>query len=303
MKSIEIESFYKRFDLVLVAGKKGVKNSIGVDEIHRPGLELTGFLEQAPVERIQIIGRQEMTYINSLENEVKKARIQAYVAQKPIMIIISRNLQVPDVLADEADKHQVPLFISEERTMDLVSKFQNYMQRSLAQEIGIHGVCMDIFGVGIIIRGGSGVGKSELALSLIERGHRLVSDDLVIIKKIGPRALIASGNKNNKDFLALRGIGLVNVNRLFGSGSIQDEARIKMDILIRPWEDNKYYDAVSNIKEHVNYLGINVEHTEIPIKPGRDLAALIEVAVKNWRLRKGSGYDAVSEFQDRIREE
>jgi HPr kinase/phosphorylase len=158
---------------------------------------------------------------------------------------------------------------------------------------------VDVYGVGVLIRGESGIGKSEIALSLIEKGHRLISDDLVMLKKIGPEALIAMPNEVNKHFLSLRGVGLVNVIMLYGSGAFQKETRVNMDILLSPWDPTITYDAMGMEEKRVNYMGIQVEHHEIPIRPGRDIATLIEVSAKNWRLRQDK-YFALQEFLGRV---
>jgi HPr kinase/phosphorylase len=180
-----------------------------------------------------------------------------------------------------------------------MSKLNTYLKKVLSKEIGVHGVCINVFGVGILLRGKSGIGKSELALALIERGHRLISDDLVILKQIGPEVLVGTHNETNRKFLSLRGIGLINFTRIYGYGSYQEETKIELDILISPWEENTYYDAVGTEEKKVKYLDIEVKHIEIPIRPGRDLAGLIEVAARNLKL-KNDGYDPLKEFQKRL---
>lgn len=299
MKSITIRKLAEKMKFEIVAGENGLDRSIDNDEIHRPGLELTGYFKYFPYKRIQLLGRQEITYLHSLTDEQRDERIGNVIREHPPCIIITHNQEGLTYLIKHCNEENVALLRAKEKTTKVIGTLNTYLEKELAESIGIHAVCMNVFGVGILIRGESGIGKSESALSLIEKGHRLISDDLVILKRINPETLLGSHTDTNRDFLSLRGIGMIHVPRLYGSGSFQDETTINLDIVLSPWDEKKYYDTLDHPEEYVEYLDVSVPHIEIPIRPGRDIAALIEVAAKNWRLEQ-KGYKAVNEFMERI---
>ena len=299
MNKITVRQLAQKLKLENLAGDEGLNNIIESDEIHRPGLELTGYFKFFPNKRIQLLGRQEITYLHSLTIEERDERIGNVIRKRPPCIIITRNQEGLTYLIKHCNEEGVALLRAKENTTRVISKLNNYLEKELAESIGIHAVCLDVFGVGILIRGVSGIGKSESALALIEKGHRLISDDLVILKSIDNETLIGTHNGTNRDFLSLRGIGMINVPRLYGSGSFQDETVIDLDIVLSAWDEKKYYDAIEHQIEFVEYLDVSVPHIEIPVRPGRDIAALIEVAAKNWRLEE-QGYTALNEFNERI---
>lgn len=294
-KSISIEKIMNHFKLQLIEGRKGLKRETNYTDLHRPGLQLAGFFTKFPNEKIQIIGNQESFYLQSLTQKQRENSLNIYFEYNPICLVVTNNHDT-SYFKDLCKNTGTPLFCTHEDSQEFSEKLTNFLEKELAREIGVHGVCMNVFGVGILIRGDSGVGKSEAALSLINKGHRLISDDLVILKKIGPTALIATHNGTNRHFLALRGIGLVNVPKVFGSGSFQDETKVNLVVELSLWDDSKYYDAAQTEINYSNYLDTHVKHIEIPVRPGRDIAELIEVAAKNWRLEQ-EGYFAFEDFQ------
>jgi len=297
-KSITIHELINFLKLTPIAGHAGLNREITKTDFHRPGLQLSGFFNEFPNEKVQIIGNQESYYIQSLTKEEKHEIIQRYMSHKPICIFVSNNHDT-SYLVDICNETNTPLFTTSDGSHELSDKIVNFLNKNLAKELGIHGVCMEVFGVGILLRGSSGVGKSEAALSLINKGHRLISDDLVILKKIGPTALIGTHNSYNRHFLALRGVGLVNVPKIYGFGSVQDETKINLDIELSIWDETKYYDAIQAETNYINYLDTKIKHIEIPIRPGRDIAELVEVAAKNWRLEQ-EGYYAYKDFHSRF---
>lgn len=299
MQNLTIQDLVERFKLEVIAGAGGLPKPIESDDIHRPGLEFTGYLDYFPHERVQILGRQEITYLHSLSTEQRDERIGAVVAMNPPCFIISRGQSGLDYFTLHCDIYSVPLLRTEQKTTNFISRLNNYLERALAEEETLHAVCMNIFGVGVILRGASGIGKSEVALALIERGHRLVSDDIVILKKIGPESIIGTHNINNRELLQLRGIGFIDVTRLYGSGAYQEETTINLDIYLTPWDDYANTELLGIEEKSTEYLGVFVPQIDIPVRPGRDIAALIEVACKNWRL-KTQGYDALEVFEQRI---
>jgi HPr kinase/phosphorylase len=299
MNSITIRQLAEKLKLEIVAGEDGLERIIDIDEIHRPGLELTGYFKFFPNERIQLLGKQEITYLHSLTKAERDERIGKLISEHPPCIIITRNQEGLSYLIKHCNEEGVALLRAKEKTTRVISNLNNFLEKELAKSIGIHAVCMNVFGVGILIRGESSIGKSESALSLIERGHRLISDDLVILKSVDPDTLIGTHNQTNRDFLSLRGVGLINVPRLYGSGALQEETSINLDIVLAQWDVKKYYEGIEPPKSYVEYLDVPIPHIEIPIRPGRDIASLIEVAAKNWRLEQ-QGYTAVEEFKNRL---
>lgn len=299
MNTITVQKLADKLKLEILAGRQGLQCEIKSDEIHRPGLELTGYFKFFPNDRIQLLGRQEITYLHTLTDDQRDETIGNVIRKRPPCMIITHNQEGLTYLIKHCNEEGIALLRARENTTRVISMLNNYLEKELAESIGIHGVCMNVFGVGILIRGESGIGKSESALSLIEKGHRLISDDLVILKNIDNETLIGTHNETNRDFLSLRGIGMINVPRLYGSGAFQDETVIDLDIVLSNWDEKKYYDAIEHPNEFVQYLDVSVPHIEIPVRPGRDIASLIEVAAKNWRLEE-QGYTALNEFNERI---
>ncbi len=299
MKKISIKEIVDRFQLEVIAGDSGLDRHVFYDDIHRPGIAFTGFLEHFPNERIQLLGLQEMTFLHSLTQKEKDTRIGQVVAKQPPCFIITRGQEGLTYFEKHCTHEQVPLLRTKEKTTKFLTKLNNFVEKALANEIGVHGVCLNVFGVGILLRGESGIGKSEAALALVERGHRLVADDLVILKQIDPDTLLGTHNNSNRDFLSLRGIGLVDIPRLYGSGSFQEETNLNLDILLSPWKEKHHYDALGVEQKKMTYLDVTIRHIEIPVRPGRDIAGLIEVAAKNWRLQT-QGYSALKAFEDRL---
>lgn len=298
---ISVRQLVDKFNLEVIAGEEGLHRAIGSGDVHRPGLELTGYLGYFPHERIQILGRTEVTYLHSLSSEERDHRIGDLVALAPPCFIITRSLDGLEYFTGHCAQKQIPLLRTTSKSTYFISLLNNYLERELAEEDTIHGVCMNVFGVGVILRGSSGVGKSELALALVERGHRLVSDDIVMIRKIGPDTLIGTHHGNNRELLQLRGIGFINVTRLNGSGAFQEETSVDIEIDLVNWEDYVHTELLGWENKTVNYLGVSIPQIDIPVRPGRDLAALVQVTCKNWRLLR-QGYDALAEFQQRILE-
>ena len=256
MNTITIQHLADKLKLEILAGEQGLDRVIDKDDIHRPGLELTGYFKFFPNERIQLLGKQEITYLHSLTKSERDERIGNVIKKQPPCIIITHNQEGLSYLIKHCNEEGVALLRAKEKTTRVISTLNNYLEKELAKSIGIHAVCMNVFGVGLLIRGESGIGKSESALSLIEKGHCLISDDLVILKRIDPETLIGTHNETNRDFLSLRGIGMINVPRLYGSGAFQDETMINLDIVLSAWDEKKYYDAIENSNEAVEYLDV-----------------------------------------------
>ncbi len=302
MEHITVQDLVARFDLEVLAGEAGLDRHIESADVHRPGLEFTDYLGYFPRDRVQILGRTEITYLHGLSEDVRDRRIGAVVALGPPCFIITRCLDGLDYFTKHCDEQQIPLLRTAMKSTRFISTLSNYLEDALAEEDAVHGVCLNIFGVGVTLRGASGIGKSEVALALIERGHRLISDDIIIVKKTGPETIIGTHNGNNRELLHLRGIGFIDVTRLYGSGAYQSETHIDLDILLIQWNDYVHTDLLADTDmQDTDYLGVSIPQIDIPVRPGRDIASLVEVACKNWRLKR-EGYDATEVFQQRITE-
>lgn len=298
MKSIKIINIMKYFDLELLAGEDGLDKLVDNDDVHSPGLELTGFLEYFPKERVQLLGKQEIAYLNTL-TKTKYDRIEAILKLSPPCFIVTRNLEVSNTFIDLCNIYKISLLRTAEKTTSFIAKLNTYLSKELAEELGIHAVCINVLGIGVLLKGHSGIGKSETALSLIKKGHRLVSDDLTILKRINPSTIIGTHNIINRDFIAIRGMGLINVPKLFGASSIQEETRIVLEIELINWEEGNTHNSLIEEEHFSEYLGVKIKKIIIPVNPGRDLSTIIEVAVQNYKVQE-KGYNALKEMEDRM---
>lgn len=303
MNDLRIRHVVEDFGLEVLTASSNLEASVQSADIHRPGLEFTGYLGFFPKDRIQLLGRTEVSYLHHLSVEERELRIRDVVAQAPPCFIITRGQVEVPIFTKCCETYEIPLLRTEMKSTPFISRLHNYLERALAKEELVHGVCLNVFGVGVLLRGASGIGKSEVALALVERGHRLVSDDIVKLKQIQPDTLIGTHNGNNREIIHLRGIGFIDVTRLFGSGAFQDETKLDLEIDLVPWTDQTDSDLLSLGSEpnQCDHLGVHLSHIEIPVRPGRDIRSLIEVACKNWRLKR-AGYDAFQVFQGRITE-
>ncbi len=281
---------------MLYAGRGIIKlTSISVD---RPGLRMAGFYSYFDTQRIMIIGLTEHEYLHSFSAEERKAKIEKLFECGEIpCIIFSRDLPVMPEFTECARKSGTPLFRSCKMTTSVMADLFVYLNRILAPEMTMHGVLMDVFGVGILITGHSGVGKSETAMELIKRGHRLVADDSVLIKRV-ENELVGTAPERIRYFMELRGIGIINVKNMYGSGSILDEKQVELVVELEHWVQGKEYDRISGESQTEDILGIKIPKLIVPISPGRNLSILIEVAARNHRLRN-MGYDAAQELIQR----
>lgn len=301
-KSITVEQLVKNFNLNILTGEKELDRKITQAKAHRPGLEFVGYFDFFPMNRVQILGRKEITYLHKLSDAERKKRIGNIVNYHPPCFIVTDDQTDLTYLNQYCEEENIPLLVTKESTASFIAKLDVYMAKSLAEEKIMHGVCVNVSGIGILLRGKSGVGKSETAHTLIGKGHRLVADDMVVLKKLGPQTLLGTHNENNKEFLALRSIGLMNVVRLYGRNAFQEETRIALDIELTKWEDKKLYNELELEPKYSEYMGVKVPYIEIQLQPGRDVAGLIEAAANNWYLNQ-QGYSAMEEFKERLQED
>lgn len=268
-------------------------------DVNRPALQLTGFFDHFDNERVQIIGYVEQEYINQMSKERKLEMYDKLLACQIPCLVYSRS-QVPDedILA-LCNHYGVPCLVSDKTTSDLMAEIIRWLKVKLAPCISIHGVLVDVFGEGVLIMGESGIGKSEAALELIKRGHRLVTDDVVEIRKVSDATLIGRAPEITKHFIELRGIGIIDVKTLFGVESVKDTQAIDMVIKLEDWDKDKEYDRLGIEDQYTEFLGNRVVCHSIPVRPGRNLAIIVESAAVNYRQKK-MGYNAAQELYNRV---
>jgi HPr kinase/phosphorylase len=304
LKKLTIEHLVNRFSLKILAGARQLQKVITQSRSHRPGLEFVGHFDFFPTERVQVLGKKEITYLHKLSHEERRMRIGNLVKYHPPCFIVTAGQEGLTYLTQHCQEENIPLLITSEpiSTTDFCARLDGYMIKELAPQIAVHGVCVNVFGIGILIRGDSGVGKSETAHTLIGRGHRLVADDIVVLKKLSAQTLLGTHDEKTKEFLALRSIGLLNVVRSYGQKSFQNETRITLEINLTKWEKDALYNDLEQEPTYTEYMGIRIPSMEIQLQPGRDVAGLIEAAANNWFLRQ-QGYSAAEEFYSRLESE
>lgn len=275
---------------------------ISCTELNRPGLAFSGFTEVFEPFRIQVIGRAEHQFLIELDDGIRRERLSNFFGLSPIAVIVTTDLPVLDELIEEAKKNSVPLFKTKKRTSAFMANLISYLNTQLAPRITRHGVLVEVYGEGMLILGDSGIGKSETAIELVKRGHRLIADDAVEIKRVSDRTLVGSAPDLIKYYIELRGIGIVDVRRLFGMGAVKETEKINLVVNLEPWDPEKLYDRFGLDEETENILGLEIPAVTIPVKPGRNLAIILEIAAMNNR-QKRMGYNAAAEFEKRLLEQ
>ena len=270
-------------------------------EINRPALQLAGFFENFAQNRVQIIGKAEHLFIEEVEKDVENAKniYKRFVGAGIPVIVFCRNLHPSEMMIKVAKEYGVPVLISQDTTSEFMAEVIRWLGTVLAPSITIHGVLVDVFGEGILITGESGIGKSEAALELIKRGHRLVTDDVVEIRKVSDDTLVGSAPDITRHFIELRGIGIIDVKTLFGVESVKDTQSVDLVIKLEEWDRDKEYDRLGLHEEYTEYLGNKIVCHSLPIRPGRNLAIIVESAAVNHRQKK-MGYNAAEELYKRV---
>ena len=264
-------------------------------DVNRPGLELNGFCDYFDPKRIAILGRSEMALLNKWGDEEKARVIHRYFALKPPAVIVARGIQPCSTMLENAKLYGIPLLSAQDSTSNVVAGLVSFLNVELAPRITRHGVLVEVYGEGILLVGDSGVGKSETAIELIKRGHRLIADDAVEIRRVSNKSLVGRAPENIRHFIELRGVGIINARRIFGMGAVKLTEKIDMCINMELWDATKVYDRMGIDSEYTEILGIRVPVMTIPVKPGRNLAVIIEVAAMNNRQKK-MGYNAAQEL-------
>ena len=297
---VSLQSVIDEFKLEAIYVHKDA-NELMIDEndVNRPGLQLMGFYEYFNPERIQIIGKMEFAYLSTIDEKTRRERLQLLFAQRIPALIITRELPYFAEMLELAKEYEVPLLRSKESTSNFIAGLIAYLNLTLAPRITRHGVLSESYGEGVFITGESGVGKSETAIELVKRGHRLVADDAVEIRKVSNISLVGSSPDNIRHFLELRGIGIINARRLFGIGAVKMTEKLDLVVELEQWNSEKIYDRMGVDTEYVSLLGVKVPSLTIPVKPGRNLAVILEVAAMNNRQKK-MGYNAARELLNRL---
>lgn len=301
MSKVRVSELIEHFDLKLVSGEKGIDREIIVSDISRPGLEIAGYFTYYPRRRLQLLGRTELSFFNELSVDERYKRTSQLCTPQTPCIVISRGIDVPEEFITSSNKRDVPILQSKMKTTRLSSMLTNYLESRLAPMTAVHGVLVDVYGVGVLITGESGVGKSETALELVKRGHRLVADDSVEIRQEGESELIGNAPELIQHLLEIRGLGIINVMTLFGAGAVRNHKRVSLVIHLELWEENKIYDRLGLEEEKTKLIDTELPRIVLPVRPGRNLAVIIEVAAMNFRL-KNMGFHAAREFSDKLNE-
>lgn len=293
------KNLLENFDFKLIAGHQGVSRIIETSDVSRPGIEIAGHFQLYSKERIQVIGRKEMTFFLGLSYEKQKDRLQRLFTKKTPAIIIAYQLDIPNLLIQIANEKNVPIIQSELSATRVVSQLTDFLEARLSPVITMHGVFVDIYGIGVLITGKSGIGKSEVALELIKRGHRLIADDSVHIRKEDNMHLIGSAPQLIKNHLEIRGLGIINAMSLFGASAIIDQKQISLVVHLELWEDMKQYERLGLDEKTIQIMDIHLPRAIIPVRPGRNLSVILETAAMNYRLKE-VGVNTAQEFSDRL---
>jgi len=300
---VTVGQFYARhsgmIQLKLVAGAEGMNRRISEGSVNRLGLALTGFYKYFANNRIQLIGKSEMAYMRDLKTDACRERFREIFQKKVPCLIFARNIKPPAFILEEAERYSVPIFCSPSITMRLVNTVTICLEDDFAPSTSLHSSMVDIQGVGVLIMGESGIGKSECVLGLIERGYSLVSDDITKVKCLEGRDLVGTSADLTRHYIEVRGIGIINVASIFGASSIRYKKNINLVVTLKEWAKLENVDRIGLDQDHYEILQIKIPHVTIPVRSGRDLAGLVEVAALDQKL-KSIGHHSAHEFNERL---
>ena len=300
MEEFKLETIYAPEEIDLI--------EVEQNDINRPGIQFAGYYEFFDRSRVQIIGHTEHSYMVSKNSQRRDELAENYLSKKPVAVIFARNIQPLEEFMVNARKYKVPVLQTQDVTSDFMASLISFLNRELAERITMHGVLVEVYGEGMLLLGNSGVGKSETAIELVKRGHRLIADDAVEIKKVSASTLTGTAPSSTlvgtapeviRHFIELRGIGIVDVRHIFGIGSVKVTEKVDIVINLEPWVDGKHYDRLGMDSQYTDILGIAIPSLVIPVKPGRNLAVILEVAAMNHRHKK-MGFNAARDLSDRM---
>ncbi len=298
--TVELTKIIKEFNLKAKYESKDMESVLVCNnEVNRPSLQMAGFFECFDNTRIQVIGKVEAAYLDHLDSEAEANALEVFFSKKVPCVVITKDIEISPVMRAMAEKYDTPLLATNMSTSHFISSLIAFLNIELAPRITTHGVLIEVHGEGVLLLGDSGVGKSETAVELVKRGHRLVADDAVEIKRVSDKSLLGSAPDIIRHFIELRGIGIIDVKNIFGVGAVKNMEKIDLIINLEIWQDKKQYDRLGLTTEHTEILGIQVPSLTIPVKPGRNLAVVIEVAAINHR-QKRMGYNAAEALNERL---
>lgn len=296
---VTVQEFVKRLDLEELLPSKQPEMHITSSDLNRPGLQFCGYFDYFAYERPQVLGKAEMAYLETMEPDARKKMLYEYLSYEIPCIIICRNMPCQEDLLNIAREKNVPIYRSRMVTTKLEHNAIIYLNNTLAPRVNRHGVLVDVYGIGVMLMGDSGIGKSECALELIKRGHRLVADDVVDIRRVADDRLSGTAPAMVRHFMEIRGIGIIDIKAMYGIGSVLYSKSIEVIINLELWDQQKAYDRLGLGEEFISILGVKVPKITIPVRPGRNLAIIVELAARNFRL-KGMGYNAATILSDRM---
>ena len=296
---VSISQLMRDLNLEVVYMPEKEEYFVESEDVNRTGLPLAGYFEYFPYERIQIIGKTEYTYFQNISKKEREEVLDKFFSYEIPVLIVTRGLEVDKDIIKKAKKYQRIVLSSKSNTTRFINRLSNYLDSKLAPHVTIHGVLVDVYGIGVLIKGESSIGKSETALELIQKGHRLVADDAVEIRKVDESRLVGQAPELLKHYMEIRGIGIIDVKSLYGVGAIKNQKAIDLVIELENWNQKKYYDRLGLDREYEEILGKEIEELVIPVKPGRNTSMIIEVAAMNFR-QKGMGIDAAKEFTEKL---
>lgn len=300
INTLTTKNLVDKLGLEVLAGEKGLDREITTSNISRPALELAGYFSYYTPTRIQVLGATELSFFNFLSKKEKESRMKMLCTRKNPCIIISRGMEAPKELLDAAKIYDTPILKSNSITTNLIAKITVTLQREFSPDTSVHGVFIEVYGIGMLITGDSGIGKSEIALELIKRGHRLIADDRVDIKEIEEGMLIGRcGSELIKNLLEIRGLGIINVMTLFGTGAVREEKIVNLNVHLESWNKNKDYERIGISNEYITIHNTKIEKKTIPVSPGRNMAIILESAAMNYRLNR-MGINTAEEFQYKL---
>jgi HPr kinase/phosphorylase len=295
----ELLRAHTELELELLAGEGGLDRRVSVPRIQKPGLALAGFVEQVHPERVQILGSTELGYLKSLTAEQARAGIKGFLAMEPACAVVTKGQDIPEDLLILANEARVPVLRTRIASSAVIDGLERFMEHALAPTVSMHGVLVDVLGVGVMLVGKSSIGKSEAALELIMRGFRLVADDLVEVRRIAGEVLVGQASELIKHHMEVRGLGIINIKDMFGVAAVRDEKKVELVLELIRWDENDSVDRLGLDEMSYDILGVQVPLQRIPVSPGRNVSSLIEVAARN-RLLQVRGHHSAREFQERL---
>lgn len=299
MRKTRVSQVVEHFQMKILSGGDGLGREISVTDLNRPGLQLAGFYEHYPAERVQLFGLLEMSYLENLDREKQLERMGFLMQENTPCLIVARNQLPTEEMVRISNERSLPILQSPLATTNLGSKLTNFLANRLAPTTTLHGVLTDIYGIGVLILGSSGIGKSEAALELVKRGHRLVADDAVEVRQTQEGQLIGSAPELIQHLLEIRGVGIINVMTMFGAGAVRNVKNIALVVKLELWDQMKQYERLGLDEEKMKIIDTEIPVITVPVRPGRNVAVIIEVAAMNFRLKR-MGYNAAVHFSKRL---